>query len=479
MEIEEIVIEKKTLESISKSIQEKRNETLDSQNFSFSDLELSDYDIRENRDTTKLIDDLIRDGQLQVITLSLNNGSYTVVNGRTRYLAMKEINEQEETLDLFSSNVKVEIYEDLTELEQNYLNAQINVSQSPLTPNEKINFVRKYKDILDSQALGKALGIKDTMLENYIEVAEQSSEVCKAFSPQNDGYGRSSVKVEELGKVIKAYKSVSGGTAPDQETAIALGEILNKSNLTRDEQRKFAVKLGKKTGEFQQNASINDKYSVKHVTKMASKEAKYNANSGGTGDALPKNSSKKYDHVDKQLKDNTYEFAVILYSEGLYRIDSKGNQLDSETKRIIDSVDDIIVVGNELMKLTEIEEYALENDKKITIHNDDVIETFGLLEDDSRNGFIYVNGASLYAQRPEFMNYLKKKFPNSNIMMLVFDLLFGKSQVCSSDRMKEIITVYGGANSFDDVLAEMKRRVKFLKLREYATTPQRKYVAYI
>jgi len=467
--------QKLTLEAISDSIQNKRNEKLDSLEFPFTKLVLSDYDIREDRDITKLKEDLVRDGQLQVMTLSLNNGIYTVVNGRTRYLAIEAINK--ETPYPYFKTVKVEVYEDLTELEQNYLNAQINVSQNPLTPNEKVNFVKKYKDILDPKALGKALGIKDNMLENYLEVADVDEEVLKAFRPKTEGYGRSDIKVEELGNTNKAYKQVSGGKAPDKETSIELGKKFETLDLTRDIKRKAVKRIAKTTAKLEKNPTIKKKYTPKQIVDIATKESVWQGKEGGSGDTLPVNSSKKYKIVDKLLKDD-FDFSLLLFAEGLYRKDGDTKH-DSETKRVVDHIDEITVVGNEIEKLTEIEDYCDENNKTITVVYKDVIDYCFKMKGDDRKGFIYVNGASKYAQRPEFINFLKKKFPNSTIAVVVLDLLFGKSQVHNLDRLKEIITVYEGANNFDDVIAQMKKRVKYLKLRKYSDTPQKKYIAFV
>lgn len=471
------IVLKKTLESISEGIKDKRNESLDSSSFSFADLTLSEYDIRENRDISKLKDNLVRDGQLQPITISIDEDDVaTVVNGRTRYLSIVEINEEEETKDLFSS-VKVEVYNDLTELEQDYLNAQINVSQSPLTPNEKINFVKKYKDELDAKALGKALGIADKMLENYIEVAEMPEEVLVAFSPKSEGYGRSDVKVEEAGKIAKAFKKESGGIAASDEILIALGKQSEKSNATRDTKRKLQPKIAKKAAQLSINPLVTKKYSAEKIVEIAVKETSL-TDKESSGTALPKNSSEKYKIVDGLLK-GTYDFAVLLFAESLYRIDKDGNEVDSETKRIIDNVDEIIVVGNEEIKLLEIEEYALSLDKKITVYNEDVIDTVDVLKGDDRRGFIYVNSAMLYAQRPEFINYLKTKYTDSIVAVVVLDLLFGKSQVYAGDIRTERLTVYSGAENFEEVIVEYKKRVKFLKVRQYATLPQKKYIMYV
>lgn len=471
--MEKIAEKKKTLESISCSIQVKRNEEFDSLEFPVSKLVLAEYDIRENRDTDKLAINLKRDGQLQPITVSINDGIFTVVNGRTRFLAIQKIRETE---NLFS-RVKIEAYSDLTELEQNYLNAQINVSQNPLTPNEKVNFVKKYKNELDPIALGAALGIDKAMLVNYIEVAEYTKKVLEAFSPQNEGHGRSSVKVEELGKISKAYKSENGGKAPSVETMVEIGKKLDSSKMTRDVKRKFVPRAVKKVATLMKNKIIAEKYTDTEIVNIAMKEAKMNGGNGGSGDDLPKNSSGKYKFIDKLLT-NQYEFAVILFSEGLKRKTEDG-MIDSETKRIVDSVDEIIIVGNEIEKLVEVEAYAIEKGKKIIFHNKDVIEACALLESDDRKGFVYVNGASLFAQRPQFMNYLKKKFVNSTISMIILDLIFGQSKIDKSKRTKECLTVYGGAESFDEVLAEYKNQVKFLKLRKFADTPQQKYIAYV
>ena len=458
------------LESISKSIQSKRNEKLDSQKFPLSQLQLSSYDIRKNRGRNqKLKEDLARDGQLQAITVSKNGDVYTTVNGRTRQLEMMELNE---TSDLFDT-VKVEVYENLTELEQNYLNAQINISQNPLTPDEKIEFVIKYKDILNPQDLAKALGLDMKMLDNYLAVATTSPEVREAFTPKNEGYGRSGTKVEELGKIVRKGEQL--GVEFTTEDLICMGEKSEVSQLTRDEKRKQVIRLAEKYAKFKKNEKLTEKYTPKELINFAEKESTI---TGSSGDKLPLNSSEKYNIVDGLLK-NTFEFAVLLFSEGLYRIDDDDNKVESETKRIIDNVDELIVVGNEIEKLSEIEDYALSLGKKITIYNEDVIEKCDTLKVDNRIGFIYVNGASLYSQRPEFMNYLKKKYSSSTIAVVVIDLLFGKSNVYQCDRLKERITVFSGAENFEEVIVEYRKRVKSLRIRRYAETPQEKYIFYI
>jgi hypothetical protein len=471
------------LETISASIQTKKRADLDTQSFPLSKLKLSPYDIRKNRARNpKLKEDLLRDGQLQPITINVKtNGKKitnintaneaTVINGRTRKIEMDELSK---TKGLFKT-VNVEVYVDLDELEEDYLNAQINVSQNPLNADEKVEFVRKYKDILDPLALGKALGIEDKMLENYMEVAEANEEVLEEFRPQSEGHGRSEIKVEEYGKMSKAVKQAGVEPADSPELMKALGKQSAKCNLTRDAKRIKMPKLAKRSAELFNNTSIAGKFTVEEIVEFADRETSAN---GSSGDKLPQNSSEKYKIIDGLLK-GTYDFAVILFAEGLHRIDDEGNSIESETKRIIDAVPEIILVGNEIEKLVEAQDYAIGLGKICDIHIEDAIEMCEVLKEDSRRGFIYVNGAMLYAQRPEFLNYLRDKYSKSIIAMVVLDLLFGKSQVYAGDRTKEIITVYGGAQNFDEVIAKFKKVVKFSKFRKYAESPQEKYIVFI
>lgn len=469
----------KTIELVAKSIQEKRNETLDSQSYELSKLVLSVYDIRKNRARNpKLKEDLKRDGQLQPITININTGEDvgTVVNGRTRYIEMVDLNETE---DIFTT-VKVEVYENLTTLEQNYLNAQINISQNPLTPDEKREFIIKHKDELSINDMAKALGLGMEMFKNYLATTRVDDIVLEAWTPKNDGYGRGGIKTEELGKSIRAYERTYGSVVDKKtlnETFIKLGELSENSDLKRDEKRLQFPKIVEKVAELQKNKNLVKKYNIDTIISSASKAV--SNSSGCSGDKLPHNSSKKYKIVDDLLKDNKFEFTVLLYAENLYRIDDKNISVESETKRIIDNIDNIIIVGNELDKLSEIEDYGKSLNKKIKIHNDDVIDFCSTIKPDKRNGFIFVNGASLYAQRPEFMNYLKEIYPNSTIAMVFLDLLFGKSQVYQGDRTKEKITVYGGAKNFNEVISKFKNLVKFSKFRKYADAPQEKYIVYI
>ena len=255
----------------------------------------------------------------------------------------------------------------------------------------------------------------------------------------------------------------------------ALGKQSAKCNLTRDAKRIKMPKLAKRSAELFNNTSIAGKFTVEEIVEFADRETSAN---GSSGDKLPQNSSEKYKIIDGLLK-GTYDFAVILFAEGLHRIDDEGNSIESETKRIIDAVPEIILVGNEIEKLVEAQDYAIGLGKICDIHIEDAIEMCEVLKEDSRRGFIYVNGAMLYAQRPEFLNYLRDKYSKSIIAMVVLDLLFGKSQVYAGDRTKEIITVYGGAQNFDEVIAKFKKVVKFSKFRKYAESPQEKYIVFI
>jgi len=459
----------KKLSEISESIRSKRNESLDEQNFLISALRLSPYDIRKTRNTEKMKEDLLRDGQLQPLTVSKNGNVYTIVNGRTRYLGMTALPEHFAT-------AAIEVYEDLTVLEQNYLNAQINVGQNPLLPDEKRDFIIKHRHELPMEDMAKALGLGMEMFKNYEATTKVTAKVLEAWTPKSEGHGRGSVKVEELGKVIRKFEQM--GVKPNMNTLKKLGKESEKSELKRDEKRIQFPKVVEKTASLMKNTALVKKYDVDTIIKSAAKEV-LNSNSNGTsGDKLPQNSSEKYKITTTLLK-TKYDFAVLLFAEGLYRIDDEGNSVESETKRIIDGVDEVIVVGNELEKLSEIEDYALSVGKTITLHNEDVLDACeNDLETDDRKGLIYVNGASFFAQRPEFMNYLKKKYPKSVVAMVVLDLFFGRSQAYAKAILKERLTVYAGAETFDEVIAQFRSRVKFVKIRKYSEAPQEKYIIY-
>lgn len=470
------VTQKVTLENIGISIQSKRNRKLDQEFFPFENLLLSEYDIRENRQIGKLKDDLLRDGQLQPLTVNINTGEEkaTVVNGRTRYLDMNDLNIESNNMFEF---VSVEVYENLTQMEQDYLNAQINVTQSPLTANEKLAFVDKYKDDLDPIELGEALGLSPAQVEKYKAVSKMSTTTREKYTQKTEGYGRGDINIETAGDTILSYESENDGVTPDNETLDALGDKFNEMNMTRDIKRKLVKKVSKETAKLKKDVRITSTYTTKEIVEIATSEATHNNNEGGSGNNLPKNSSEKYKIVDKLLKKEKYDFSLILFAESLYRINDEGKEVESETKRIIDKVCEVTVVGNEIMKLTDIKEYGDGEKKKIKTLYGDAITNCKSLGEDTRKGFIYVNGASLYAQRPEFMNYLKKKYPNSTIVMVVLDLLFGKSQVAQEKRNTEIITIYGGVENFNEVLTYFKKSVKKVKFKKYAETPQEKYIA--
>lgn len=466
---------KPTIRLISKNIKAKRDESLDTQTFPIHKLGLSPYDIRETRDIDKMKDDLLRDGQLQPITVTfVTNKKAIVVNGRTRYLAILELIKEGHSFP----TVNIEVYSELTQMEQDYLNAQINVSQKSLTSNEKLAFVDKYKDKLDPLDLGEALGLSPAQTAKYKAVSKMSPKVRAKYTQKTDGNGRGEINIETGGDTVIAYEAESGGVCASDETLMALGDKIDSINQTRDKKRKLVRKMSKKTAEIEKDARIAKTYTPEEIVEIATAEVSHNNGEGGSGDKLPKNSAEKYKIIDNLLKKETYEFAILLFAESLYRVDDVGNEVASETKRIVDQVQNVMVVGNEIIKLTDIEEYGKKKKKKVIVKHGDVIETCNELTPSTRKGIIYVNGASLYAQRPEFMNYLKKKYPNSTIAMVVLDLLFGKSKVYKSDRDREIITVYGGAKNFNQVLEFFKGSVKHAKIREYATKPQKKYIIY-
>jgi len=365
-------------------------------------------------------------------------------------------------------------------MEQDYLNAQINVSQKTLSANEKLGFVDKYQDRLNGVELGEVLGLSPSQVEKYKATSKLSKDVREKFIQVKEGYGRGDINIETAADCVMSYETESGGQTPNNETLKELGDTFNSMKMNRDTKRKLVKKVSKQTAKLQNDSRITSNYSTKEIVKIAERESIFNNNTGGSGDKLPKNSSKKYKIIDEILSTNKYEFAILLFAESLYRKDDKGNDVESETKRIIDKVPTALITGNETIKLKDIEDYGIENKKNIIIKNDDVMAVCKMLRPSTRKGIIYVNGAGLYSQRPEFMNFLKKLYPNSTVVMVTLDLLFGKSQIkTQSDRDREIITVFSGAKNFKEVISFYESKITGLKVKKYATTPQEKYILYV
>lgn len=198
------------IEDIAFSIKSKRNESLDSDNFSVSKIILSEYDIREgNRNVQEMSESLQLNGQKESITLNKrNNGQNVVVNGRTRFLAL--------TIHLHWIECKVKFYDGLTELEEDYLNAILNSHQNPLTSDEKRNFVKKHlKEFTERfgensiKELSNALKLTDSQVKDYIATVQPhvNEEIVECFKQDTKGYGRGEIKIEALAQVAKKVQN--------------------------------------------------------------------------------------------------------------------------------------------------------------------------------------------------------------------------------------------------------------------------------
>ena len=86
---------KQSIQSVSEAIDKKRTPQNDTENFPLSKLSLCKYDIRStSRNVEKLVDALRTLGQQDPMTVTKNDDKYIIVNGRTRYIALKKLNIQ-------------------------------------------------------------------------------------------------------------------------------------------------------------------------------------------------------------------------------------------------------------------------------------------------------------------------------------------------------------------------------------------------
>jgi len=355
METKEVV-KMKLKGRIVKEVWKKRAKELDSDKFPIDKLKLNPYDIRKTRNTENMIK-VIKSagGQLKpIIVNQRNNGDNIIVDGRTRYEAMRQLDYK---------TIKVIFFRNLTELEEDLYNAISNNQTQPLRPDEKRAFVLKHSDKLNNEELCEILNIDKGWLKKYKNTCEKqvTEKVLEQFKQVKAGYGRGTLYIEAISDVASRCKS--------SEALEEIGKWHKKQKQkgVNDRDLRYRRKrIAEKTEKAIQNKSIRERFTsekelTRKIIELETTKEKY-----GSGDKLPKNSEGKYIILDKILKDGSFDFALILFSEGLQR--KKGKlYLDSETKRIIDNgIKQIIVNSLDLDKITEIEEYAKTKNREIT-----------------------------------------------------------------------------------------------------------------
>jgi len=278
-----------TLEELSKGIDNKRTPELDGE-FDFNKLCLSEYDIRTERDVSIMIETLKRDGQLEPLTISLDDESAIIVNGRTRYYGfakMKQFGEWAPNLPL--GKVKVKVYRNLTVIEQNYLNATINSNQKTLTTDEKLAFVEQHENELDEDSLRKALG-----LESKKHVKDYKS-IAKVLRNQ-----------PELRDYLKTTKGGRGRGDIEIETARVIASV-------SDEVGRLA--LAKRAEKLKTEREITDRARRKELTKKAKKYEDLNKHR----DELGLSQDELADVVIERSNDSLFSlFSASKGSEGKY-----------------------------------------------------------------------------------------------------------------------------------------------------------------
>ena len=455
-------MEKVKLSDITLSISKQRNKDLDGL-YEIKSISLNEYDIRVDRNVNDKTESLRLNGQAKPITINIReDGNTVVVDGRTRFLGMQELR---------SVMIDCEVYVGMNELEENYWNAVLNSQVAPLTSDEKLEFVKKYKDVLDPSALGKALRLSIAQVKDYIRASNLDDDTIDLFRQQEAGYGRGSFKIEVIGDITKRV---------DDEEAIrhiAVHHI--KSKLTDRRARTWRKRVADTTNRYMSDETITSKYTTGEIVDRAVDFVKNTKNSGNL---LPKNSEEKYPIIHNIIKDKSYDFLTILFSEGLYRNVRDGNIYDSETKMFIDhGIDNVIVNTIDLEKIEEVKSYMDKKNVKYVACNENALDTIKELDRNKGNGLVFINGAFLWSQRPELLNVISRIYPNSTIIMVYIDFIFGSSQLSNTVKDTELITVFGLRNpTMTDVKMRFNeltyRNVDFMK---YADLPQEKYLVVV
>jgi len=275
-----------TLGQLSNTIGTKRRPDLDGE-IDFDKIELSPYDIRTERNVPFMAKSLARDGQLHPLTVTFNGGKIITVNGRTRYYGFKTLKEKGKWVpNLVNSKVKIEAYENLDRLEQNYLNATINSHQKTLNPDEKLAFVEQHKDDLDENSLREALGLeKIKQVRSYKDVAEmleEQPELRPYLKTTKDGRGRGEVEIETA-SIISSLDDKVGRLALAKQA-----KHLKNRNITDRARRKELTNKAKKYKELRKSKDkigLNDKQIAAAVMERSNDSlfSLFSASKGSSG----------------------------------------------------------------------------------------------------------------------------------------------------------------------------------------------------
>lgn len=187
----------------------------------------------------------------------------------------------------------------------------------------------------------------------------------------------------------------------------------------------------------------------------------------------------KYRILSNILKRNNFEFALIIFSQGLKQ-KCKDGYVDSGTKRIIDAgIKEVKAICDDKRKQKTIENYAhLKGCNLINIG-------FGDLAEDLRRGIVFINGNSPKEQDPGLMHHFKRAYLESTVLMVLYNWICDESPLDKQEKAKVAIHIYamvgvGARITFRMVMKKFKQYVKCkVDLREYTKTSLRKFLIVI
>lgn len=290
----------KTLEELNKSIDLKRKGI---EVVSLDKIQVRQYDIRLERNPEQMMESLKQSGQRKPLTLShsTKENIYYVVDGRTRFVAMKKLCEL--CLRMRWKDAKAEIYVDLTIPEEDYLNAVINANQKTLTSDEKFEYVKKYKGEIEPQDLAKALNLSEEHTRDLINVAkmvEDKPEIEEFIKQTKKGRGRGSLDIQTASYVAKVKDDDA-----QIEFAKQVSKYATERNLSDRAKRRVVreqLKQINKLAEHKEELDLTGTEVVKCVVESEDTNA---------GLISPENSYEKFNHFADLLKKESFDEIIF------------------------------------------------------------------------------------------------------------------------------------------------------------------------
>ena len=156
--------------------------------------------------------------------------------------------------------------------------------------------------------------------------------------------------------------------------------------------------------------------------------------------------------------------------------------IDPAEKVVIDSGIKHVTIHSETPEaLAGIDEYAAIMGKTVDTGVGNTMDMIRRLRPSKERALVYVNGGYLYRQRPSLANAIKKKLPNSVILMDFIDFFSdGQNRQDVREELEREYGIRNGQVSLEDVMETFKQKVNYeVTFEQYAEHPRKAFFAVI